>query len=130
MESFLSKANLRSSEKEYFPRVYFTRNFTRLSQLTASEKIGTLMALVIFLKSEHGKLIIGPRFQKSFVKKPRVTHNVQVVTSKSKKSVKNLVKAINKMIALNPYTIQKVPYIIKRYNNTARNYILMTLFHL
>src|SRR5688500_17401938 len=67
MEYILSKSNLRSSEQEFFPRVNFTWGFTRLTLLTASEKVGALMALVLFLKTERGKTILFPRFQKSSV---------------------------------------------------------------
>src|SRR5687768_14622940 len=84
MEFILSKSNLHSSEREYFPRVNFTRGFTRLTLLTAAEKVGALMALVIFLKIERGKSILGPRFDKSFVtvtKKPNDNPTEPINTS-------------------------------------------------
>src|SRR5687768_9359198 len=67
MEFILSKSNLRSSERDFFPKENFTWGFTRLTLLTASEKVGALMALVLFLKIDQGKSILAPRFQKYFV---------------------------------------------------------------
>lgn len=66
VESILLTTNLWSSECEFFPRVNFTRGFTRLTVLIASEKIGASMGIVIFLRTERGKQIMGPRFQQSF----------------------------------------------------------------
>ena len=63
MDSLLSKEKLRSSEREYFPRINFTRGFSRLTLLTAAEKIGALMALVIFIRTPIGRQILLPRFR-------------------------------------------------------------------
>jgi len=69
MDSILSKESLRSSERECFPHINFTRGFTRLTLLTASEKIGALMALVIFIRTPRGCTIMSPRFQSKASKK-------------------------------------------------------------
>ena len=77
MEALLSKENLQPSEREYFPRINFTSGFTRLTLLTASKKIGALMALVIFIKTSKGYKILSTQFKMEQAKQ----RNADIITA-------------------------------------------------
>jgi hypothetical protein len=49
-----------------FPRVNFTRGFSRLTLLSSEENVGELLALVIILQTEEGKEILKERFTTRF----------------------------------------------------------------
>jgi hypothetical protein len=64
-ELFGMEAN-RCHGSNSFPRVNFTRGFTRLTLLSSSERVGVLIAIVLLLRTEHGRNIFEPRFAKGF----------------------------------------------------------------
>jgi NACalpha-BTF3-like transcription factor len=49
-----------------FPRVNFTRGFTRLTLLSSEERVGELLALVILLQTDQGQAILEDRFSPGF----------------------------------------------------------------
>ena len=49
-----------------FPRVNFTRGFSRLTLLSSEENVGELLALVIVLQTDKGKEILKERFTTGF----------------------------------------------------------------
>ena len=60
-----SKAN-RCHGMRLFPRVNFTRGFTRLTLLSSEERTGELLALVIVLQTDEVKAILLDRFTPGF----------------------------------------------------------------
>ena len=58
VETILGRSVLRSSILGEYPRINFTRGFTRLTLLTASEKVGVLFAVYILLHTERGQEIM------------------------------------------------------------------------
>jgi hypothetical protein len=59
------KAN-RCHGMRLFPRVNFTRGFTRLTLLSSEERVGELLALVILLQTDKGQAILEDRFSPGF----------------------------------------------------------------
>jgi hypothetical protein len=59
------KAN-RCFGSQCFPRVNFTRGFSRLTLLSSEERVGELLALVIVLQTDKGKEILKERFTTGF----------------------------------------------------------------
>jgi hypothetical protein len=59
------KAN-RCFGSQSFPRVNFTRRFSRLTLLTSEENVGELLALVIVLQTDKSKEILKERFTTGF----------------------------------------------------------------
>ena len=49
-----------------FPRVNFTRGYSRLTLLSSEEQTGALLALVLVLGTDKGQEILGPRFCPAF----------------------------------------------------------------
>jgi hypothetical protein len=49
-----------------FPRINFTRGFTRLTLLSSTERVGVLVAIVLLLRTERGREILLPRFSPGF----------------------------------------------------------------
>jgi hypothetical protein len=49
-----------------FPRVNFTRGFTRLTLLSSEERVGALLALVLLLQTDKGQAILEDRFSPGF----------------------------------------------------------------
>ena len=56
--------NLRSKEKADYPRLTFSKGFSKLSMITSDEWVGKLFVLLIVLKTEEGASI----FQKTFAR--------------------------------------------------------------
>jgi hypothetical protein len=59
------KAN-RCHGMRLFPRVNFTRGFSRLTLLSSEERVGELLALVIVLQTDEGKHVLRDRFAPGF----------------------------------------------------------------
>jgi hypothetical protein len=59
------KAN-RCHGMRLFPRVNFTRGFSRLTLLSSEERVGELIALVIVLQTDTGRAILSDRFSPGF----------------------------------------------------------------
>ena len=50
----------------FFPRINFTRGFTRLTLLSSKERVDVLLALIVVLKTNKGRDIINDRFSPGF----------------------------------------------------------------
>jgi hypothetical protein len=61
--------SVRSGERKGYPRINFTRGYTRLTMLSANENIGVLLALAILLQLPEGKALIADRFDPDFDKR-------------------------------------------------------------
>jgi hypothetical protein len=64
-ELFGLEAN-RCSGSRSFPRLNFTRGFTRLALLSSTERAGVLIVIVLLLRTERGREIFRPRFEAGF----------------------------------------------------------------
>jgi hypothetical protein len=56
----------RSSERNSYPRVSFTRGYTQLTKLSANERVGQLFVLSLMLQTKAGRLLLAPRFEPDF----------------------------------------------------------------
>jgi hypothetical protein len=65
------KAN-RCHGMRLFPRVNFTRGFSRLTLLSSEERVGELLALVIVLQTDTGREILSDRFSPGFDERRKV----------------------------------------------------------
>jgi hypothetical protein len=65
------KAN-RCHGMRLFPRVNFTRGFSRLTLLSSEERVGELLALVIVLQTDAGRAILSDRFSPGFDERRQV----------------------------------------------------------
>jgi hypothetical protein len=64
-ELFGLEAN-RCSGSRSFPRLNFTRGFTRLTLLSSTERVGVLIVIVLLLRTKRGREIFRPRFEAGF----------------------------------------------------------------
>jgi hypothetical protein len=60
-----AKAN-RCLGSRLFPRVNFTRGFSRLTLLSSEERTGALLALILVLLTDKGRELLGERFSVGF----------------------------------------------------------------
>ena len=56
-----AKANRSFGRREY-PRVNFTRGYSKLTLLSSEERVGELLALVLVMHTDRGRLILEERF--------------------------------------------------------------------
>jgi hypothetical protein len=66
MDLILHKKRLRSAERESYPRVNFTRGFTRITLLTCNERVGSLLGLAILLATKQGAEMLSVRFSPNY----------------------------------------------------------------
>jgi hypothetical protein len=69
VEYLFGNGRNRSGERTLYPRVSFTRGYTQLTLLSASERVGQLFVLTILLQTVTGQDLLGPRFDSEFDKK-------------------------------------------------------------
>jgi hypothetical protein len=65
VEGMISMGN-RSAESREYPRTNYNRGFSRLTLLTADERMGQLFVTAILLSTDKGREVLRPRFQKDF----------------------------------------------------------------
>ena len=69
VQAMFCEGHNRSSERNSYPRVSFTRGYTQLTMLSADERVGQLFVLSVLLQTESGRWVLEPRFQLDFDKK-------------------------------------------------------------
>jgi hypothetical protein len=69
VEKLFGPTSSRSYNRRNFPRVNFTRGFSRLTLLSAEERVGVMLVLVIVLSTMDGKDILKGRFGPEFDQK-------------------------------------------------------------
>jgi predicted RNase H-like HicB family nuclease len=68
IESHLGKQTLRSSCRDQYPRINFTRGFSQLTLLTHSEKVGVILATLVLLHTETGRSTLDKVFLRQQLK--------------------------------------------------------------
>jgi hypothetical protein len=63
---FSVRVTNRSSERNAYPRVSFTRGYTQLTMLSADERVGQLFVLALLLQTKPGRDVLRPRFETGF----------------------------------------------------------------
>lgn len=71
VEYLFGNGKNRSGERSAYPRVSFTRGYTQLTLLSASERVGQLFVLAIILQTEKGQDLMCQRFDSEFDEKRR-----------------------------------------------------------
>jgi hypothetical protein len=66
VQALFCEGHNRSSERNAYPRVSFTRGYTQLTMLSADERVGQLFVLAILLQTKLGRNVLGPRFETDF----------------------------------------------------------------
>ncbi len=69
VEKILGPTSSRCHNRRNFPRVNFTRGFSRLTLLSAEEQVGVMLVLVVVLSTKEGKDILVGRFGPEFDQK-------------------------------------------------------------
>ena len=63
--------NLRCKEKSDYPRLTFSKGYSKLSMITSDEWVGKLFVLLLVLKTDEGTAILGNAFEKEDIKVPQ-----------------------------------------------------------
>jgi hypothetical protein len=63
---FCQFGNNRSGERPNYPRVNFTRGFSKLTLLTCDERVGILFVVALLLNTRRGREILQVRFEPEF----------------------------------------------------------------
>ena len=66
VETMFGNGQNRSSERQSYPRVSFTRDYTQLTRMSANEPQGQLFVLSVLLQMNAGRLVLQPRFAVDF----------------------------------------------------------------
>jgi hypothetical protein len=66
VQAFFCEGHNRSSERNSYPRVSFTRGYTQLTMLSADERVGQLFVLALLLQTKSGRAVLSPRFMLDF----------------------------------------------------------------
>lgn len=66
VEQMFAKGLNRSGEASNYPRVSFRKGFTKLTELTGSERVGQLFVLAFLLRTKKGRKLLLPRLAANF----------------------------------------------------------------
>lgn len=77
--------NLRSKEKEEYPRLTFSKGFSKLSMITSDEWPGKLFVLLLVLKTDEGRDILRKTFRGDDLDIPQMYANERNKSGKNKK---------------------------------------------
>jgi hypothetical protein len=87
VESLFGEGHNRSSERNSYPRVSFTRGYTQLTRLSANERQGQLFVLAVLLQTETGREVLEPRFALDFDEKRSRARNLMAGESMTREQV-------------------------------------------
>ena len=63
--------NLRSREKNDYPRLTFSKGFTKLTMITSDEWVGKLFVLLLVLKTDEGRFLFRSTFREEDLELPK-----------------------------------------------------------